>query len=54
MIELDITIDLKDKMETAEGHRLVNLIENIIRHSQWKDDIEDVSINYGCERMSEV
>lgn len=48
---MDITIDLKDKMETAEGHRLRHFIEFMIRHSQWKDDIEGIEINYGCERI---
>jgi len=41
---MDITIDLKDEMETAEGYRLKNLIENVLRHSQWKDYIEFVKL----------
>ena len=49
---MDITIDLKDEMETTEGHRLQNFIENIVRHSQWKDCIEGIDINYGCERLN--
>ena len=48
---MDITIDLKDSMETAEGHRLQHFIEFVIRHSEWKDDIELIDINYGMERI---
>jgi len=49
---MDIVIDLKDKMETVEGHRLKYFVEYIIRHSMWKDDIEQIEINYGCERIN--
>jgi len=47
---MDITIDLKDSMETIEGHRLKSFLQIILSHSQWKNDIEDISLEYGCER----
>ena len=47
---MDIIIDLSDKMDIVEANRLMNLLQNVARHSQWREYIDNFELNYGYEK----
>ena len=48
---MDITIDLNEKMDVAEAGRLMNLLQNVARHSEWREYIDNFELNYGAEKL---
>lgn len=51
---MDIIVLLSDAMEPLAAHDLELYVTDLLHHSKWARYIDDVELNYGCEKQSRM